>query len=114
MTGGMLVMVPSELEAGFRLAGVDVVGIATGEEAVTALHELVESGEKDLVAVYQPFMSAMSERDRTSFESSLSPVILSLPAGLQAHDVESHRARISAMLSRAVGYHITFGEEGGS
>lgn len=113
MTGGMVVVVPSELDTGFRLAGVEVVGVGNGEEAVVSLRDLVSAGERALIAVYEPFMSAMSERERESFEASLAPVVLPLPAGLEAYDVESHRARISAMLSRAVGYHITFGEGGG-
>lgn len=110
--GGMVVVVPSELEAGFRLAGVQTVKADTGEEAETSVQELIARESGAVIGVYEPFLAAMSARERAAFESSLSPVVVPLPAGMDRHDEESHRARIAAMLSRAVGYHITFGEGG--
>ena len=106
---GMAVIVPSELGTGFRLAGVDTVGVDSAEEAASSLHELMSLGERALIAVYEPFLSTLPDRVREAAESSLAPVVVTLPAGLERHDEESHRARISEMLSRAVGYHITFG-----
>ena len=38
-------------------------------------------------------------------------VKIPMPAGLGEGDATSHRARIAALLERAVGYHITFGDE---
>lgn len=110
-SSGMVVVVPSELETGFRLAGVHTVGVQSGEEAATSLQDLIEGGEQALIAVYEPFLSALPDRQQAAIESSLTPVVVSLPAGLERHDERRHRARISEMLSRAVGYHITFGQE---
>lgn len=110
---GMVVVVPSELETGFRLAGVETVGAEDGDQAAASLRELIDEGERALIAVYEPFWSAMPEGEREAVESSLTPVVLPLPAGLERHDEERHRARIAEMLSRAVGYHITFGAGSG-
>ena len=106
---GVVFIVPSELETGFRLAGVETVGVETGEEAASSLRGLVAGGERALIAIYEPFLSALADPERSTVEASLAPVVVPLPAGLERHDEERHRARISEMLSRAVGYHITFG-----
>lgn len=110
---GLVFVVPSELVAGFGLAGVDTVVAENDEEAADSVREIVARGEAALIAVYEPFLSALEDRDREIFESSLEPVVVPLPAGLDRHDEATHRARISAMLSRAVGYHITFGARSG-
>ncbi|MEA1904143.1 MAG: V-type ATP synthase subunit F [Actinomycetota bacterium] len=108
---GVIAVVPPELETGFRLAGVETVAAGTAQEAVEGLEGLLAEETHGVIAVYEPFLDRASPASRATFEASLSPVVVPLPAGLEAHDEESHRVRISAMLSRAVGYHITFGEE---
>lgn len=109
---GVVVVVPPELETGFRLAGADTVTAEGGSEVIAALARLVDEGRGGVIAVYEPFLTDVPEDERARFESSTFPVVVPLPPGLESRDEQSHRARISAMLSRAVGYHITFGEEG--
>jgi vacuolar-type H+-ATPase subunit F/Vma7 len=109
---GVVVVVPSELETGFRLAGVSTIPAETAKEATTALEGLMREDRGGVIAVYEPFLDEVPEEERLRFEASTFPVVVPLPPGLHTRDEESHRARISAMLSRAVGYHITFGEEG--
>ncbi|MGD2042986.1 MAG: V-type ATP synthase subunit F [Acidimicrobiia bacterium] len=106
---GMVFVVPSELEVGFGLAGVETVSADSEDKAADAIRDLVAGERRALVAVYEPFLSALGEQEREALESSLEPVVVPLPAGLERYDEDTHRARISAMLSRAVGYHITFG-----
>lgn len=108
---GLVVVVPPELETGFRLAGVDTIPAGTPGEAARALRSLMSEDREGVVAVYEPYLVEVPDEERNRLEASTVPVVVPLPAGLQTRDQESHRARISAMLSRAVGYHITFGEE---
>lgn len=110
-TTGVVVVVPPELETGFRLAGVETVGAETAGEATQALEGLMSEDRGGVIAVYEPYLTEIPVEERAVFEASTFPVVVPLPAGLEKRDEESHRARISAMLSRAVGYHITFGEE---
>ena len=110
-TGSVVVVIPAELEIGFLLAGVEAVPAATPAEAIESLDRLVAEGAGGVIAVYEPFLAETSPARRAIYESSVSPLVVPLPAGLEEHDEESQRARISAMLSRAVGYHITFGED---
>ncbi|MFP3915990.1 MAG: V-type ATP synthase subunit F [Actinomycetota bacterium] len=108
---GVIVVVPPELDGGFRLAGVETA-VATGaSEARLVLDRLLEEGRGGVIAVYEPFLEDQDPGRRAGYEASLSPIVMPLPAGRGERDHESHRARISAMLSRAVGYHITFDGE---
>lgn len=112
-TTGVLVVVPPELETGFLLAGVETVVAQTAEEAKDSLSDLMDQDRGGVVAVYEPFLAQVGDEERARLEASTFPVVVPLPAGLRTRgEDEGHRARISAMLSRAVGYHITFGEEG--
>lgn len=106
---GLVVVVPSELEAGYRLAGVETVVADTADEALARLEPLLVG--KGVVAVYEPYLDRLPAERLGELAGRMEPVVVPLPAGLEARDEENHRARISAMLSRAVGYHITFGEE---
>lgn len=108
---GLVVVVPSELEAGFRLAGVETVVADGTEEALDRLEEVLAGRPRGVVAVYEPYLDQLPLDRLGDLSARMEPVVVPLPAGLEARDEESHRARISAMLSRAVGYHITFGEE---
>jgi vacuolar-type H+-ATPase subunit F/Vma7 len=108
---GVVVVIPTELENGFQLAGVETVPAATAEDAIDQVERIVDESMRGVIAVYEPFLAGASPTRRAVFDASVSPVIVPLPAGLEERDEESHRVRISAMLSRAVGYHITFGEE---
>lgn len=107
----LTVVIPPELEAGFGLAGVETVTAVDSGEALEALDRLVEEGTGGVIAVYEPYLVETAPERRAVYESSLAPIVMPLPPGLEARDQEAHRARISAMLGRAVGYHITFGEE---
>jgi vacuolar-type H+-ATPase subunit F/Vma7 len=108
---GLVVVVPSELEAGFHLAGVETVVADDTDEAVARLEQLLAGNPRGVVAVYEPYLDRLPPERLGDLAGRMEPVVVPLPAGLEARDEESHRARISAMLSRAVGYHITFGEE---
>lgn len=107
----IVVVIPAELETGFRLAGVETVAAATAQEAMETLERIMDESMRGVIAIYEPYLTEASSDRRAAFEASTSPVVVPLPAGLEEHDEQSHRIRISAMLSRAVGYHITFGEE---
>jgi vacuolar-type H+-ATPase subunit F/Vma7 len=101
--------VPVEVEAGFRLAGVETTTAGSGEEAAALVRRLLDEGIEGVVAVYEPyydsFPAAIAERSR----ASLSPVVIALPAGLRQVSGESRRARLADLLTRAVGYQVTFG-----
>ncbi len=107
----LVVVVPPELEPGFRLAGTAVRPAATVSEAQEQVAALLSEGERGIVAVYEPWYSQFDPETRNRLDSSVTPVVVPVPSGLETEDPEQRRARLAALLRRSVGYHITFGEE---
>lgn len=107
----LTVVSPPEMESGFRLAGVGVRVADDAGEAARVVDELVAGGERGVIAVYEPFLAGFDPVRRASWEASLAPVVIALPAGLGAEPIAGRRSRLAGLLQRAVGYHITFGEE---
>lgn len=106
----VLVVTTPDLAAGFRLAGAAVAESATAEVAATVITEAIDRGERGAIAVYEPFLDEMPPETRLAFSASVSPVVVPMPPGL-AGAGEGRRARLASLLQRAVGYHISFGEE---
>jgi len=112
MTAAHLTIVsPPELAAGFRLAGAGVRPVVDPAQAASAVEELIAQGERGVIGVYEPFFLRFDSRVRDRLEQSIAPVVISVPAGFGTDEGVSRRARIAALLGRAVGYHITFGED---
>ncbi len=113
MSNGVLaVVVPPELARGFQLAGVTTIVAAEAGEAEREMSRLMMDAQQGVVAVYEPFLNAFDHDVRTRAETSLTPVTVPLAAGPGEVDPHLRRARLSELLSRAVGYHITFEPEG--
>ncbi len=113
-TGLLTMVVPSELAAGFRLAGVVVQEASDAAGAEAIVDALIGEGERGVAGVYAPFHADFDPAVRERYERSADPIVLPLPAGLERADAGAHRARIAAMLERAIGYHISFPQEAGT
>jgi vacuolar-type H+-ATPase subunit F/Vma7 len=111
-TAHLTVVTPPELAAGFRLAGAGVCSVTDGTQAATAVRELIAQGEGGVIGVYEPFFLQFDPGLRERLEQSVVPVVIAVPSGFGTEEGVARRARIAALLSRAVGYHITFGEDG--
>jgi vacuolar-type H+-ATPase subunit F/Vma7 len=109
MSGTLLAVVPAEVEAGFRLAGVETVTANSDEEAATVVGRVLEEGMEGVVAVYEAFYESLPPGLAEQSRASLSPVVIALPAGLHQMSGETRRARLADLLTRAVGYQVTFG-----
>jgi vacuolar-type H+-ATPase subunit F/Vma7 len=81
------------------------------DDAAAAVSALIAEGERGVIAVYEPFLSRFEPGVRDRLVASVAPVVVPLPSGLEVEADASRRARLAALLRRAVGYHITFGEE---
>jgi len=107
----IVVVAPPELTPGFKLAGATALEATTVAEAEAAVLDLIGGGERGVIAVYEPLMSRFGPALRDRLIESVAPVVVALPSGLEVEADASRRARLAALLRRAVGYHITFGEE---
>lgn len=106
------VVCPTEVAAGYRLAGATVRAAADAAEGAEALRALLAEGARGVIAVYAPFFDAMAGPERIRAEASVSPVVVALPTGIGAEPEGARRARLTSLLQRAIGYHIEFGEQG--
>lgn len=106
---GVFVVVPEDLVSGYRLAGARTMVASSSQEAAGVVDGMLAEGVTGVVAVYEPYLAGIDPVTRARFEAEVMPVVVPLPAGLREPDEAERRARLSEMLSRAVGYHITFG-----
>jgi vacuolar-type H+-ATPase subunit F/Vma7 len=107
----LTVIVPPELASGFRVAGAAVDESSEPDAAASRLEAMLDEAAPGIVGVYAPFHAALEPGLIDRCERSAEPFVIPLPAGLGTDDGAGHRARIAALLERAVGYHITFSGE---
>lgn len=107
----LIMVAPPELAVGFRLAGTDVVAVDDPVETAVALERLGADAEVGVIGVYAPFFDALEPADRLRYEDSVAPVVVAVPLGDVGSGSTDHRARMAALLQRAIGYRISFGED---
>ncbi len=109
----LVVLAPPEVEPGYLLAGVDVRRVETAADAAAELDRLAAEGEQGVIAIYRPLFEDLEPERRRRLELSLRPVVVALPTGLGDTRAGDRHAHLMQRLQRAIGYHITFGEEEG-
>ncbi len=106
----LTMVAPPELAVGFRLAGTDVVAVYDPEDTEAALERLRADPEVGVIGVYAPFLERLEPAIRSEYEDSVAPVVVAVPVGAVGTEARDHRARLAALLQRAIGYRISFGE----
>ncbi len=107
----LVVISPEELADGFRLTGVAVEQADSSPDAERLVRDLVAQGESGVIAVYRPLFVGFVEDLRRRLKASVSPVVVELPTGIGVESDELRRSRLADRLQRAIGYHVTFGED---
>jgi vacuolar-type H+-ATPase subunit F/Vma7 len=107
----LLVLTTRELAAGYRLGGVAAIEVASPGETAARLEELLER-EDGVIAVHAPYFHALDARLRRRLDALRAPLVVALPAGTTREEAEDRREQLLRMLRQAVGYGITFGDEG--
>jgi vacuolar-type H+-ATPase subunit F/Vma7 len=106
----LLVLTIPELAAGYRLAGVATLEVASPAEAAARLEQLLEH-EDGVIAVHAPYFHALPRPLRRRLDALRVPLVVALPAGTTADEARDKRERLLQMLRQAVGYEITFSDE---
>lgn len=109
MASFVIVTTP-ELAAGYELAGATTLAVDSGEAANRAVAELVARPDTAVVGVHEPFLAALDPVVRRLLDERPLPVVVALPSGV-LRGALARRARLSAMLQRAIGHRIRFGHE---
>ena len=103
----VIVITDSETADGFRLSGCDVQEVDSPEEARRALASLVDDDESGIIAVNERLMSAVDERLQRKIDSIYRPIVVSMPVREKLQVGEDHRAYLSRLIRRAIGFDIT-------
>jgi vacuolar-type H+-ATPase subunit F/Vma7 len=106
----LLVLTTRELAAGYRLAGVTALEVASSEDAATRLEELLDR-EDGVIAVHAPYFRGFAPSLRLRLDALRAPLVVPLPAAMTDDQAGDRRRRLLQMLRQAVGYEITFGNE---
>jgi len=103
----LVVLTDPEHADGFRLAGCSVVVASGPEEARRALAGLVDDETSGIIAVNEAMMAGIDERLQQKIDSTYRPIVVSLPIKETLDVGEDHRAYLSRLIRRAIGFDIT-------
>ncbi|MGB4592350.1 MAG: V-type ATP synthase subunit F [Coriobacteriia bacterium] len=103
----LVVLTDTDTGDGFRLAGVDVVTVESPEDARKRLNELIDDDSSGIIAVNEAYMAEIDERTQQKIASTYRPIVISLPIREKLVTDEDHRAYLSRLIRRAIGFDIT-------
>ena len=103
----LVVLTDSDTADGFRLAGVDVDVVDSPEMARSRLVSLLDDDSTGIIAVNERLMVGVDERVQKKIDSIYRPIVVSLPIREKLEIGEDHRAYLSRLIRRAIGFDIT-------
>ena len=103
----LIVLTDSDSADGFRLAGADVDVVDSPEMTRKRLNILLDEERSGIIAVSERMMSAIDERTQKKIDSIYRPIVISLPIKEKLEVGEDHRAYLSRLIRRAIGFDIT-------
>jgi V/A-type H+-transporting ATPase subunit F len=103
----LVVLTDADTADGFRLAGVDVDIVDSPEATRTRLASLLDDDATGIIAVNERLMTAIDERIQKKIDSIYRPIVVSLPIREKLEIGEDHRAYLSRLIRRAIGFDIT-------
>ena len=109
----LLVITRPSLVHGFHLAGVEAFSAEDVETAQELIESWLEAGEAGLLAIDDGLLAHMDPILLKRLESSENLPMLAIPSGKPIGPEVSRRYRITEMIRRAIGFHITFKSEEG-
>lgn len=103
----LIVLTDTLTADGFRLAGVDVSVADSPETARKTLAALIDEEGSGIIAVNEKLMTGIDERLQKKIDSIYRPIVVSLPIREKLEVGEDHRAYLSRLIRRAIGFDIT-------
>lgn len=108
----LFIVTRPSLVTGFHLAGVDAYGAEDVESAQDLINKWLNASEVGLLAIDDGLLERMDAAFLRRLDAYENLPYLAIPGGQPLGPEASRRHRISALIRRAVGFHITFkGEE---
>lgn len=108
----LFVVTRPALVPGFQLAGVDAHGVEDVGSAQELIENWMTAEEAGLLAIDDGLLAHMDAAFMERLDSSEHLLYMAIPGGQPLGIEASQRYRITALVRRAIGFHITFkGEE---
>jgi vacuolar-type H+-ATPase subunit F/Vma7 len=104
----LLIVTRPALVPGFRLAGVDAFGAGDVETAQELIDGWLKADEVGLLAIDDGLLERMDPSFIKLLEASERLPYLAIPGGGPLGPEVSRSRRITEMIRRAIGFHITF------
>ena len=110
--GRLVVIVPSPLVPGYRLAGATTWSAGDIVDAARQIRRVFdEEPDIHVVAVHEPWLDELPRDLQRAIDERVVPVVVGLPVGADPEAASHRRARLVRMLHQAIGYRITFRPE---
>jgi vacuolar-type H+-ATPase subunit F/Vma7 len=109
----LLVITRHALVPGFQLAGVDAFGAEDVESAQELIEHWMAAGERGLLAIDDGLLERMESAFLKRMDAYEGMPHLAIPAGRPLGPEASRSYRITQLIRRAIGVHITFKGEPG-
>lgn len=106
------VITTPELAPGFSLTGARVLTAADANEAEQLLRGQMAEEREGIIAFHEPYYGTLPGDLHERIALEYRPLVVPLPDGLPARGEISRRQLLLEMVSRAIGYSITFKGEG--
>jgi V/A-type H+-transporting ATPase subunit F len=103
----LIVLTDEDTADGFRLAGCDVEVAESEETARKRLNNLLDEEDSGIIAVNERIMAVIDDRTQKKIDSIYRPIVISLPIKEKLEVGEDHRAYLSRLIRRAIGFDIT-------
>lgn len=103
----LIVLTDPDTADGFGLAGVDVVVAESQDDARRKLNTLLDDDASGIVAINEAFMTDIDERTQQKINTTYRPIVITLPIREKLATEEDHRAYLSRLIRRAIGFDIT-------
>lgn len=103
----LVVLTDPDTADGFGLAGVDVVVAESQDDARRKLNALIDDDSSGIVAINEAFMVDIDERTQQKITQTYRPIVITLPIREKLATEEDHRAYLSRLIRRAIGFDIT-------
>lgn len=102
------VITTPDLEAGFALTGSYVLAASDLNEAERLLRRRMAESPDGIIALHAPYYAQLPADLRQRIALQYRPLVVALPDGLPARGEFSRQQLLAEMLSRVIGFSISF------
>lgn len=102
------VITTPDLAPGFALTGAEVMTASSVSEAERILRQQMSEAPDGIIAYHEPYYIALSAELREQVAVEYRPLVVALPDGLPARGEITREQLLSEMLSRVIGFSISF------